>query len=827
MIDHRILDYFKTTNQRLREIFTNPDIESQDYKSAEKIKDMLKSWIQENTDWSVKNYHHFAATDIVWDGQPIGKENIPLMLYAQKKLNIEQLETQLKDLDAADQFIETGKNEEGEEIKSLNVARLTEVTINIGRSLLNRRVAAQSNKYNNLYPFFKYETRSKDGVSKLRAEVMSQYSEIMVDGFGYRHLQTQFTREMLQYGYSVAFPSCAWLEETQAEMDFIAEDGTEDDGFIEEEVPTQNEFDGEISTTKVRKPRMKTVVTKEGVPMTSIHPTRVIYDRQYPLSSINTDTGCSYVGFWDIKKYRDIKKNPNFFNRDSITISSRYGSFATGNDGFFSYYFNQGEIDFPSIGKRAPSESIDPAENDRAQGSTLYSKDNEDNSIWLTDIRVKLVPSECGLGEYSHPLWCRFIVASDDTIVFAEWLPSLPAIHFGHNQADNRLLSLSMVHDIMPFQDQLSNIMSQLLLVMKHNLVRVVVMNTDVIDDDTIEAIEASFKGEKYYQTPKMLKVSLSKMKQLNLDIQKSVFEIVQPNDHNNYVNDAFRAIVQILSIVERLLVLSPQEQGQPAPREISATEVNAIENSTSSVFNSISDSIDEARAAWKKIVYESSMAEASDQVTLPASQRYKKETIEKAGFKILNEDDYEHEEGLQRNKDYTVIGSKRHLIHDFVFSSRDGSERPANNIVAQTLVQLLGQAVQIIGPEQLGKTRIFEIMNEVFRLLGVYDLRLDLKEDEAEDLGANETKNAINQLAQAVQQTQVENADQQEQLATVAESLTQLGETISQILDPQTPEGDGLREGEVAPGVTGSPPPPVQPITANEVTLPEPTQEI
>ena len=828
MIDYRILKYFNTTNARLKEIFTTTDVESADYRNAKVFKERIRNYILEGNNWSVKNYHHFAAADIVWDGQPIGKENIPLMLYAQKKISFESLEKNLKDLKSYDQFIETTKNDAGDTIKNLNVAKLTEVTINIGRSLLNRRVAAQSNKYNNLYPFFKYETRSKDGVSKLRSEVMSQYAEIMVDDFAYRHHQTQFTREMLQYGYSVAFPEASWMDETQAEINYINEAGEEDDGFIEEDIPNGvDEETGDVQTKRIRKPRLKTRVVKEGVPMMSIHPNRVMYDRRYSLSTINTDTGCEYVGFWDIKKYRDVKNNPDFFNKDNIEFSKVHPSYATGNDNFFSYYFNQGEVDFPSIGKGGVTQSHDPGHNDRASNADIYNQSHEDKSIWFTDIRIKVIPKEVGFGEYAHPVWLRLIVAADDTVVFAEWMPSIPAIYFGHNQADNRMLSLSMTHDIMPFQDQLSNIMSQLLMVMKHNLVRVVAMNTDVLSEDTQKAIEEAFKGEKYYQTPKMLKFSMGKHKQLNLDIQKAVFDIIEPNDHNNYVNEAFRAIVQILSIVERLLVLSPQEQGQPAPREISATEVNSIENSTSAVFNSISDSIDEGRAAWKKLVYESSMAKASDEVQLPASQRYAKETIEKAGFQVIaEEEDMEHAGALQRTKDYTIIGSKRSLVHSHVFTSRDGSERPANAQIATTMVQLLGQAVPIIGLENLGKSRIFEIMNEIFRLLGVYDLRLDLAEDESNDAGANETQQQIQALANAVQEVNAENTDQQQQLVQISESIAALGETIGAAIGPPPVNDQGLREGEVAPGVT-APAAPQQPLNASPVELIQPTEEI
>ena len=63
-------------------------------------------------------------------------------------------------------------------------------------------------------------------------------------------------------------------------------------------------------------------------------------------------------------------------------------------------------------------------------------------------------------------------------------------------------------------------------------------------------------------------------------------------------INQSIQAILQLLNLVERLLILSPQELGQAAPREISATEVAEIANSTNSVYSFISEGIDDMRSA-------------------------------------------------------------------------------------------------------------------------------------------------------------------------------------------------------------------------------------
>ena len=76
-------------------------------------------------------------------------------------------------------------------------------------------------------------------------------------------------------------------------------------------------------------------------------------------------------------------------------------------------------------------------------------------------------------------------------------------------------------------------------------------------------------------------------------------------------------------------------------------------------------------------------------------------------------------------------------LLHDYVFSSRDGAERQSNTQVAQTLTQLLGQLLGV--PElvqAIGKERIFEMVNEIFRNSGTgFDLKIEIEDGEEGDL--------------------------------------------------------------------------------------------
>ncbi len=61
-------------------------------------------------------------------------------------------------------------------------------------------------------------------------------------------------------------------------------------------------------------------------------------------------------------------------------------------------------------------------------------------------------------------------------------------------------------------------------------------------------------------------------------------------------------SVTQLLNLVERLLILSPQELGQPAPREISATEVTEIATTTQAIYSFISEGIDELRGGLRNV---------------------------------------------------------------------------------------------------------------------------------------------------------------------------------------------------------------------------------
>lgn len=787
MVDLDILKKYGTDNAAIKALFT-AEAGSPLYDHKKRAENRICARLYDGWTYSLQNSHLFAASDLAWDAAPIVRENIPLLLYAQKKIKIERAAEELEKLNCAAHFVR--KNSDGT-IKEIDLPRLYETSVNLVRSYITRRLAPQSTKYSGLFPFMKYEPRTTDIVGKLRGDATSQRVEIMTDQYNYRHLQTQIIRDMMLYGKCVLFPACAW----------------------DREVQWQKAQRSSAFTTNTGEFEVEAKVIREGVDFVRPHPSRVFWDYIHPLSSINTNTGCNYAGFWDLRKFGDINNNTDYFNREKVRISTKGRDFYTTYPLYFDTQFNAQRIRFSTI---ADLRAEDPASgNDVMALAPYYQSSEADETIFITEYYEKVVPNQCGLGSYPFPVWMRLVVASDDTVIFGEFLPtSSPAIYFGYNENDHRSQNVSLAHEIMPFQDQISNLLSQLLLTAKTGALNIVTLDIDSVSDDIRKGVKETLAGDKYYVTPILLEYSGIKARNLG-----ATQGAIQPVDiiekaQGEQITVYFNAIAQLLSIVERMLILSPQELGQTASHEISATESNEIAASTSTVYNYISDAIDEGRASWKRFIYESLVNKETSTIRVPIVDRYSKEAIEKAGFNLVNPESAADYSTAQQ----MITGSKDKLIHEYVFTARDGSDRPSNSQSANVLVQLLGQVVNVPGVlEGMGKRKLYEMINEIFRMSGAgYDLQLEVKDGESDSFGPSEEDQQKQKDAQQdqmdmqqeqhmaqVEQTQQQHSQMMEQmvkqleaalqqqgdeLAKTEAAVQQLSETLIQLSQPQQP---------------------------------------
>jgi hypothetical protein len=751
MIDFAVLNEYGTTNERLREVLAAEPMDERrkaalasklspsdfdaklqaidkDVGNRKRFEDQLKDILQEQIVWGLRNHHRYSAVDLSWDSSPINKRVLPLMLYAQGRIDTTAAEKSLRALPDGATYLK--KNEAGQTV--VDLPKFTEVNVNLCRSVLTRRVAAQAVKYDKLWPFFKYEPRSQTQVGKLRADLVGQRMDIMADQYGYRRQMTQAIRKMLLYAECVVFPRASWERDVQIETDpTIAPEFTQ-------------------GTNKLPK---RTRVVREGLSWVSPHPSRLIFDNKYPLASLNTDTGCEYVGFWDVARWGDIHNNPVYFNRKSVQFSADTASWFTNYANYFAQYYDK--VTPPQL----PSDT-QPGLNDRVNNVGVYTGSMESHSVFFTHLWKKIIPQEWGVGRYPHPVWVHLKVAGNGTVVYADICPSSPCAVFSYNTNDDRLANISMMEELMPYQDQITNLFSQFLAIAKADLFSVAVLNTDIFPDtDEGRKVRDEFRrcmtGQNFYEQTQILEVGFEKLKQLGIDPTK-VFTVVRSHP-NTALSSVLEAITSTINMAERNQVMSQHEQGQVAPHEISATESNQLAGSTETIYSFISTAIDEGRAAMKRICYESLMSRGSDDVVLTAASRYPDSVIQEAGFQVVDTD---NDEPLGY---FTIMGAKQGLRHDFIFTSRDGGDRVSNQQGATALIQMfqsigsLDQNVQHSIFDAMGKQKVFEIMNSVFRMADAgVDLKLEVRPGESDSLmieNDQQVMGIIQQLGQAVKQ--------------------------------------------------------------------------
>jgi len=779
MIDFEILRDYGTTNQRLREFFTaelpaSPEALDnlsepernrikRDLNNRQHLEDMLNSWLMDDISFALRNHAFYTAVDLAWDSSPINKHTIPLMMYAQGRIDTTRAVTALSALPDGKDYIK--KNDKGSQSVQIDLPKFFDVNVNLVRSVITRRLSAQVGRYASLYPHFNYESRDRSQVGQLRADLLSQRMDIMADQFGYQAFEEQRIRDAYLYGHTVAFPECSWTSEKQLVRKSLAQE--------------LQPAPGEVVPVDAK-------VVKEGINWVACHPSRLIYDKAYPLSSLNTDTGCTYCGFFDVIRYGAIVNNPGYFKRQ-VALSMDALQWFTD----FASYFNQY---FETI--RMPQINVDIAiNNDLKAQIGFYSGRQEDCGVVVSHLFMKVVPKQWNWGTYPYPLWTHLVIAGDRTVIAAELMPSSPAAVGSYNEHDGRLVNLSVAHELMGLQDQLTNLYTQLLEAVKRDLFTVCVLNTDIFPDtkegrEVRDTFEAIMSGKNWYLSTQILATSFAKLRDLGIDpTPDNIFKIVRSGP-NLDLTKIFEAIVQTFAMAERLQVMGNAEMGQSEPREISAYQTSVMAGATGAIYSFMSTAMDRMRAAMKRICAESLIACGTDEVELPVIHRHTRPTVEAAGFTYLAD-------GADINgSPFKVRGHKRSLIHDYIFTGRDGADRNSNSVGAKLMIELLRAMATMAQPIQeaiwseIGKAKACEIINGIWRMADTgIDMKLEVDPGEDDSLlpGQNQQfLQALDRLMKIVQTEQEKTAAIQQQLQKLIQSSGQQDRTPQPSTNPQ-----------------------------------------
>lgn len=708
MTDLKVLAKYNCTNERLREVFTSSRIseplpkdatdeqkkarahQEKNHKIRRRFEEEIRSNMLEGIATNCRNARPCQAVDMAWDAAPIARETVPLLLWAMGKINVPQLwDTLCRDVGETTAATFFKKKPTSSEVLNPQIPRICDVKIDIVKSYVTRRLAALDALWANQYPLFSYDPRGAEAVAMLRADALTQRVDIMADGYNYRHLGTQTRRDMLLYGQSIVFPRSAW--DRQISWRFK---------------PTNTGEAGD---------EVESYITREGLDFVNPHPGRVAYDLSAPLANINTDTGPKWIFYWDIMRYRSLYDDTSkYFNIDQIWFSENWTQLTAMFPEFFGYYFDPCVLAWPDLNGTDPT-----LINDRAARTGVYAIEWKDKGVLVLPYFRKINPKVEGIGDYDAEVWVKLMVAGDNTVIAAEWLPSLPAAYGGINWNDSKIANQSMAMALLSYQDQASNIWSHAIQQLRVSFMMLILLDKDSLDEDVLIKMKEEAMNGKWWIDPHILTYSAKKLAELGIQDPAKSFQIVQANIQDTMQN-AFTAMGQLLNTCDRLMILSPNELGQPNPREVAAREVQEIANSVAAISAFNNEGPREQVGAMKEMIYESLICCAQETVRLPVEGRYTKAVIKAAGFTVPDDIDKEVEDNQAVPVGTPVLGSLKNLRYDYIFTSRDGAERPQNIKGAQIIQQLLGSLAPIPGVlEALGKKGLYGWVNTVIRMSG------------------------------------------------------------------------------------------------------------
>jgi hypothetical protein len=414
----------------------------------------------------------------------------------------------------------------------------------------------------------------------------------------------------------------------------------------------------------------------------------------------------------------------------------------------------------------------------------------------LTHYFEKINPLDEGIGEYNADVWIHLTVAGDCTVIAAEFLPSIPGCYGGVNWNDGRLANQSMGMALLSYQDQCSNIISSMLMQLRTSLIQLWLLDSDSLDPAILEEFKKNAADGDWWVERKILIYSATKLKDLGIQDPRMAFSVVQAQVQNVF-DAGMKALTQLLNLADRLLILSPNELGQPNPREVSAREVSDISNSVQSIYAFINQGPREMIAAAKELIYDSLITNGMQTFRVPVTKRYAKSVIQRAGMAIP--DDVlpqlkEEDDNIPLNT--PIMGNLQNLVFDIYFDSRDGAERVQNTQGAQVVMQLLQSLLQTPGlADKIGMRNLMDAANIVIRMSGApWNFQFEIPQGDDDSVPSPELAAQDPAVAQMPPQPQpAAQGGGQQQINQLMMGQQRLEQMLMQLLQAGGSAGAGL----------------------------------
>lgn len=594
----------------------------------------------------------------------------------------------------------------------LNLATFTQIFVPLVQAYSKIRWAKLFSDIDQT-PLYKYDPLKLTSKNRMKCEIITDRVDVMTTQMGYRMAERDSIFQMLQYGIALNFPMEQWYTEEQL--------GDDD----------------------------KPVVVKEGIRWAIPHPSKMFFDMAHRTSTLNTDTGCEYAGYWDVMRWRDVRGNKAYFNLDKVSY---------GPSDWISNYWNPYntlypcQMSFPSVASPGSGDL------DRTKQLSVYSQADDDKATIVVPYFGKIVPSEWGLGDYDYPVWLRFVLGHTDTVIHSEPLCYRPTTYYGYDADTNRELNAGLGLELLPWQDMLGNYLSQLLYSIKKNLASCTFYNQEIISDDDIRKINAP--GEEVYRG--LLFIGRSKRELgWQQNTTEEAFNNVSFPKHN--IQEITTGITTMLGMMERMLGFSAQEIGQPAGHEQSATEVQTIQGNSTVKLDFTRSFVEDGMNARKRSLYDAMMAYSDDEIFAQIGEmnEQNRKQLKDLGFEV-------EEEAEPGRTKAGVRGKKKSLDIDGFSANREGSKRINNIQVAAAMIKMFETVLaQPLLVQAMGLPQIGDMLNLVFSYAGLpREYKIIIKDTPAGDQQGQQ-EDVVKQLAAISQKVAMEVVNQSmEQLA-------------------------------------------------------------
>lgn len=773
MVDISILEELGITNDRIRSVVNPESVKEGEKKALQKdiekfefqrnnLRDRIRRGVEEN----FKNFRLFQAIDLSLD-TPLRQITPTILSSLMDKDPTKDgtVSDTLGSLGLSHLLTEVTDPKSQQKLKMLNLPVFYNIFVPLVKAYVTIRLAKIMNDRNQV-PFFKYEPSYSTVEDTIKCEVITGCVEMMNRGMGYYEQLKKMVFNMLSYGRVLAFPEEEWYFEEQYSKNKPKDKvpaanlnpPMPDLSGISEIDPTPSLADKDTQATK--KNEFYKVRVKEGLRWHVPHPTRVFYDKSHSLTTLNTDTGITYTGYWRIQTWKEIASKPGFWNLDRVSIGQ-------------TDWLRKGSAFFQNVYPCVlswPEPADVSGSNDRETflSRQFYTGSYADKSVLITEYFEKIIPKDWGFGDYDCPVWFRFVVASDDTVLYAAPIPFPGGIYAGYDADEAKDQNSSLALEVLPFQDHIGNLLTQYVVSAKNNLSNLTMIDEEILSTGDLEKLKGS--NDKFYRQRNIATFSSAALRRKQVGpIQNALFDLpVKPIN----TQELIQGIKLLLEILERVLVMSSQEIAQAASHELKVEEVRNIAASTSSRMEYTATPVDTLMDTMKLHLYNGMMAYGDSNLYAEVEVdglQVTKESLEKLGFTV-EDDVYTDRQGNQKAK----VQAKKTAVAEMTFASqRDANNRINDGQMASAIGQFMNQFMaNPVLLQALGADQCIQIGNIIAKLAGFpryFKLRNQGGTPEEQQAQAQQQLQQIVQVATKVS-TQI-----------TGQAVTQLSQEIAQ----------------------------------------------